>query len=202
MRVRNRMRAAAIGNAALALDKVATATVVLSRDRKILLANPAAETLFKQSDVPLVRAGRLCATEPANTTALEQSLMTCQSYQFDSRFSRSIRLSGSPGNGIVLRLAPPPTATPKGSQAAAIGFLTVEGRPVHDSQTIMTTLYKLIPAEAALVRALSEGLTPEAFADQRGVSVATDQTQLQSVFSKTGTRRQSDLMRLAYSVAH
>ena len=78
MRVRNRMRAAAIGNAALALDKVATATVVLSRDRKILLANPAAETLFKQSDVPLVRAGRLCATEPANTTALEQSLMTCQ----------------------------------------------------------------------------------------------------------------------------
>jgi len=201
MRVRNRMRAAAMGNAAIALDKVATATVVLSRDRRILLANPAAEKFLKQSLVPLVSAGRLCATEPPNTTALEQSLAACQCYQFDSRFSRSIRLSGSPGNGIVLRLAPPLTATPKGSQAAAVGFLTMEGRPAHDLQTLVTTLYKLTPSEAALVKVLSDGLTPEAFADQRGVALATVKTQLQSVFSKTGTRRQSDLMRLAYSIA-
>lgn len=111
----------------LALDQVATATVVLSQDRRILLANPAAETLFKQSPVPLVRAGRLCAVESVVTTAMGRSLSASLSYQFDSSLSLLIRLCGSPGNGIVLRLAPPPTVTPKGSPAAAIGFITVEG---------------------------------------------------------------------------
>jgi len=60
----------------------------------------------------------------------------------------------------------------------------------------MTTLCKLTPAEAALVKALSEGLTPEAFGDQRGVGLATVKRHLQSVFSKTGTRRQSARARL------
>jgi len=201
MAVRQRLQTAGLGMAALAMERVSVAVVVLSRDRRVLLANPAAEDVFSRSPHTFVRNGFLCASEPVQTAAIAKALEACGSYQFDSKFSLSIRLGGPPGGGVVIRLVPPPAATPKGSRAAAIGFIAVEGRPAHDLQTVMTTLYKLSPAEAALVKALSEGLTPEAFGDQRGVALSTVKTQLQSVFSKTGTRRQSDLMRLAYSIA-
>ncbi|MBE2242544.1 MAG: response regulator transcription factor [Burkholderiaceae bacterium] len=65
----------------------------------------------------------------------------------------------------------------------------------------MAALYRLTPGEAALVKALTNGTTMEAFAEARQVSLATVKTQLQSTFAKTNTRRQSDLMRLAYSIA-
>lgn len=65
----------------------------------------------------------------------------------------------------------------------------------------MAALYRLTPGEAALVKALANGTTIEAFAETRQVSLATVKTQLQSVFAKTNTRRQSDLMRLVYSIA-
>ena len=66
---------------------------------------------------------------------------------------------------------------------------------------LMVALYQLTPAEAALVKALASGLTQEAFAEEKRVKPATVKTQLLSVFAKTGTRRQSDLMRLVYSIA-
>jgi len=175
----------------LALDQVATATVVLSQDRRILLANPAAETLFKQSPVPLVRAGRLCAVESVVTTAMGRSLSASLSYQFDSSLSLLIRLCGSPGNGIVLRSGTATHCHPQGQPSCRHWLYHSGGGPAHELQTVMTTLYKLTPAEAALVKALSEGLTPEAFGDQRDVGLATVKRHLQSVFSKTGTRRQS-----------
>lgn len=112
-----------------------------------------------------------------------------------------MRLGGPPGQGVVARLAPPPKSLPKGNRAAAIAFLSREGRSAVDLPALAVQLYKLTPAEAALVKALSEGLTPEAFADVRHVAVATVKTQLRSVFAKTGARRQSDLMRLLLSIA-
>lgn len=66
---------------------------------------------------------------------------------------------------------------------------------------MMAALYRLTPSEAALVKALAGGLTAEAFAESRQVALATVKTQLQQVFAKTGTRRQSELMRLVYSIA-
>lgn len=52
----------------------------------------------------------------------------------------------------------------------------------------------------ALVLSLSEGLTPEAHSEARGVSMNTIRTHLKSVFHKMQVRRQADLMRLVYSI--
>ena len=67
---------------------------------------------------------------------------------------------------------------------------------------MMGALYRLTGAEVALVKHLCSGASIEDFAERRLVRLATVKTQLQSVFGKTGTRRQSDLMRLAFSIAH
>ncbi|HSV51650.1 MAG TPA: hypothetical protein VLJ57_06015, partial [Burkholderiaceae bacterium] len=202
MAVRQRLQAATQNTTAIAIERVSTAVVVLARDRKILLANPAADELFSASGLPLVKDGRLCASGAPECAALDKALAACAIYRFDDHLSLSVRLGGAPGQGVVARLAPVPGSTPMESRAAAIVFIAQEGRRALDIQSIMTMLYKLTPVEAELVKVLADGFTPEVFAERRAVGVATVRTQLRSVFTKTGTRRQSDLMRLVYSIAH
>lgn len=202
MAIRQRLGAAALDPARLTIERVTTPVAVLARDRYVLLTNPAAESLFAITHPSLVVGGRLCAQQSSQQVSLERAIRACATYQFDAQFSLSLRLGGSPGKGVVARLAPAPPATAQGSRAVAVVFLSQEsGCPPH-LRALMAALYRLTPAEVELVQALCDGLTPEAFAEQRGVRIATIRTQLRSVFSKTGTRRQSDLMRLAFSISH
>lgn len=199
MRVRHRLREARQDIAALAMERVAIPVVVLGRGRRILSANPAAEALFAQCGLPLVASACLRACEPAQTAALDDALKACAACSTVA--GKALRLGGPPGHGVVARLVPPPHATPGGSGAAAIAFLAREGHSGLDLRSIMRELYCLTPAEAELAKALSEGSTAEAFAEQRNVGLATVKTQLRAVFDKTGTRRQSELMRLIFSIA-
>lgn len=200
--VRNRLRAAETSWGELALERVATPVVVLTRERKVLLANPAAEKLFGTWTPMLVRNGQLRAAAAAQTVALTRALEACSSYRFDPGFSLSIRLAGPPGSGIVIRLAPPPNRSPSAARAAAAGMLVREGHAAIDPKSMLTALYELTPAETRLVAALAEGATPESYSALRDIGISTVRTQLQSAFEKTGTHRQSDLMRLVMSIAH
>ncbi|GAM96972.1 hypothetical protein U91I_00593 [alpha proteobacterium U9-1i] len=51
-------------------------------------------------------------------------------------------------------------------------------------------------AEASVATAIADGFTVDEIAKQRKASVATVRSQLQTVFSKAGVRRQSDLVRM------
>jgi len=57
-------------------------------------------------------------------------------------------------------------------------------------------LFGLTPAEARLARAIFEGLSPGEAAASFGVSPHTVRVQLGHIFAKTGTNRQSELVRL------
>ena len=55
---------------------------------------------------------------------------------------------------------------------------------------------RLTAAEAKLAGIIAEGATIDAAAKARGVSRETIRTQLKAIFSKTGTNRQTELVRL------
>lgn len=60
----------------------------------------------------------------------------------------------------------------------------------------LVTLYKITPAEARLAARLAALRSVEEAADDLGISVSTARTQLKTVFGKTGTRSQSELLML------
>ncbi len=62
--------------------------------------------------------------------------------------------------------------------------------------TVLKGLYGLTPAEAEVANAYLTGYTSDEIALLRGVSLSTVRSQLNVLLQKTGTRRQSDLMRL------
>lgn len=58
------------------------------------------------------------------------------------------------------------------------------------------TLFGLTPVEAGLVVDLLADLTPAGIGERRGVAISTVRSQLRSIFAKTGTTRQGELMNL------
>ena len=54
--------------------------------------------------------------------------------------------------------------------------------------------FGLTPCEARVAAALSTGMTPSEIARHHGISMGTVRSQLKSVFEKTGTKRQPELI--------
>lgn len=65
---------------------------------------------------------------------------------------------------------------------------------------IMEGLFDLTPAEAAIARDLTLGKDLNTIAKKRGATTGTVRSQLKSIFDKTGTHRQVDLVRLLSGV--
>src|SRR5580704_16918637 len=82
------------------------------------------------------------------------------------------------------------------SRAEALVIVT----PLVPSKTVSTDilsgLFDLTPAEARLAGGLVEGKTLSEIAAQRGVALETLKSQLKTVFAKTGSRRQAELIGL------
>jgi len=65
---------------------------------------------------------------------------------------------------------------------------------------MLAHLFGLTPAEAALADSLADDCSLENAAQQLGRAVGTARVQLQSIFEKTDTKRQSSLIRLLMSI--
>ena len=62
------------------------------------------------------------------------------------------------------------------------------------SEASLRSRFCLTPAEAQIALGIADGKTLAAVAEVRGVSVSTARAQLKSVFVKTGTHRQAELV--------
>lgn len=70
----------------------------------------------------------------------------------------------------------------------------------HDISEFLRQGYDLKAAEIRLAQALAIGTTPEQYAEITGLKISTIRTQLRSIFTKTNTKGQVDLMRLLSDV--
>ncbi|HRK17451.1 MAG TPA: LuxR C-terminal-related transcriptional regulator [Hyphomicrobiaceae bacterium] len=92
-----------------------------------------------------------------------------------------------------------PCRSPTGARLLMLYSPAIRWSPAIDRQ--LTEGFGLTVGEAAVVRDIADGLTPDEIARQRNRSVNTVRTQLKSVFAKTGTQGQPDLVRLAHLLA-
>lgn len=87
------------------------------------------------------------------------------------------------------------------STAKSLLLVTDVTAPEAPTQELLAGLFDLTPAEARVARALATGLPLDRVAAEFGVSVQTIRNQLGSVFHKTGTSRQVELLRLIAGTA-
>ena len=104
------------------------------------------------------------------------------------------------GDSGLMALAMPvstPVRTPAGDTRASVMLLLVDpaNRP-EAAADFLSHAFGLSKAESRLLPLLLQGNTPAQIAQTLDLKLPTVRSQLSSIFSKTGTSRQQDLMRL------
>jgi len=86
-------------------------------------------------------------------------------------------------------------------RAGAALFVVPAATPPQLPRDALALLCDLTPAEARIFELICEGRSQAAIARSLGIAQSTVKTHLLNVFSKTGCRRQVDLVRLAASLS-
>jgi DNA-binding NarL/FixJ family response regulator len=182
-----------------ALDGAQAALLLLDANGRVVHASAEADRLLREADG--LSAGRegLRAATPALSARLRAVLARAAGSCRTPGVSGALHLRRPSGNPDLVLVAIPARSRSFGphlGRACVVLQITDPlARPMPDP-AILGDAFDLTPSEAILAADLLCGLSVAEAAAKRGRSVATVRTHLASVLAKTGTARQSDLVRL------
>jgi DNA-binding CsgD family transcriptional regulator len=184
-----------------ALDMISTGVILFAASAKIASMNRSASALIGERDGLFATHDGLKAEREAEsallTNAIQRAALSSQGNGgaggtvFVSRRTRCpLQILISPiRNSAVNRLG----------AITAIAFVIDPSRRQRPAQDILRTLFGLTPAESRVALLLGDGHAPREIAGMIGVTDNTVRSQIKSIFSKTGVKRQGELIRLLVS---
>jgi DNA-binding CsgD family transcriptional regulator len=108
---------------------------------------------------------------------------------------------GDPAYIHVLPLMTGDTRSRLARRASAALFVTSKDGGAGPPAEAIAAVFDLSPAEIRILQRLLAGQAPGEIADDVGLAMPTVRSHLASIYAKTGTSRQSDLIRLATQLA-
>ena len=182
-----------------ALDGAQAPLLLLDANGRVVHASADADRLLHEADG--LSAGRdgLRAATPALSARLRAVLARAAGSSRAPGVSGALHLrrpSGKPDLVLVAIPARSRSIGPDIGRASVVLQITDPLARARPDPPILADAFDLTPAEAILAADLLSGLSVVEAAAKRGRSVATVRTHLASVLAKTGTARQSDLVRL------
>lgn len=183
------------------LDVLAMPTVLFDEYGRVAHTNRSA-TLALQSRTDLwVEDGHLFTRDSATTRSLNLELAKAvqASRGGQGELDGVVLLQRRGRMPLMLMVTPLRLAGAAGPQGAALLFVFDPEKTLQITADTVKRLFGLSRAEAELAVALSCGKTLDDAAAERGISVHTTRSQLKTIFNKTGTKRQADLVSLLLS---
>jgi len=182
-----------------ALNAIPGGVIFLDPQMRVITMNLVAEQILATGKGLRVSRQRLRAEHIGESARLErlvgEAVATAQSKSLDSAGSIIISRRDLPPLQVLLSPIRCSTA-PVFQQIAAVVFIDDPLRHQCPAQETLRVLYGLSPAECGVALLLSDGHAPRNIANTLGVTVKTVRSQIKSIFSKTGVRRQGELIRL------
>ncbi|MDF2766207.1 MAG: putative Regulatory protein LuxR [Rhodospirillales bacterium] len=180
------------------LDLLSFGAFIIDATRKVRVVNKAGEALARRGDL-LLRRGELRTALHADQIALEAAV--AQALAPSATDARAALIAVQrPSGAPPLRVWIVPLPVRERSYATGprhLAVLAVEpDKPVDALLHQMRSAFGFSPAEARLALALANGRTLEEHAAAQDVTLQTVRTQLQSIFNKSDTGRQPELVRL------
>jgi DNA-binding CsgD family transcriptional regulator len=175
------------------------ATFAVGSGGRILLANHAAEAMFRSGRFLRCRSGQLRAVSDASRRGLEAALAAA--LQEPERQASTCLLRSDDGAVLIASLMPLPSSF---SQPAVLVTVDDErGRmPPQVISTHLQDAFGLSPAEADVAIRLADGATIREISDQRRSALGTVRIQVKAVLSKMGARRQGEVVRTVGMLIH
>lgn len=189
------LRDAALG----VLERLPVGVVLVSGEGEVTVANAKAGAILDHSTDLFVRGGRLGLRGAREHAALRHAIerMAADGGVGAVPASATVTVKGGAGGhtlSIVVVPAKHVAPTAIFSQGSAGVFLYSADIFQDVSESFLGRFFDLTPAEARLTKLLVRGKSVDEAADALGVTYATARSQLKSVYAKTDTHRQAELV--------
>ena len=169
------------------LAHVRDVVMLLSRDRMLRFANPAARQLLARKDPIRISKGRVATTSPSHSVALERAIdRVCSRGAGDEEVLVLHRTADFP---LVLSI--------RCVDPASGDIILVVGTDPHvEPAKVRSSLkrcFGLTSSEAEVAAAIAAGRSSASIAGSRGVRLNTIRTQIKSIAAKLGCASQSQI---------
>jgi len=190
---------------AATLESTNAPILIIDGAMHVLHANAAARRMLDARDVLSQRGGRLRMHDPLAESALAAAMRDSVGEQDAiGRRGLGVPFRDSRGAAGALHLLPLVQGSLRSSlvpgAAAALFVSSAEARRGNVG-AIVAPLFDLTPAEVRVFDLVASGQSVKEAASSLGISVGTMRTHLARLFEKTGTSRQSALVRMAASLS-
>ncbi|MFG0414520.1 helix-turn-helix transcriptional regulator [Pseudomonas sp. zjy_8] len=195
-------RSASLGSMySQAIGRLSVATMVLDENNMVLELNPVAQEILSSNDGLKLVGGRLEATYPSDNRELQRVLRSAALRQGVDGEGRAeamsiSRPSGQVSFGLVVETIPSQELVEGKGRPTAVVYIRDAVGKSQASSIVTKQLFNLTPAETALALELVNGLSLEEAAEALNIRRNTARAHLRSIFSKTGVRRQTELVRI------
>jgi DNA-binding NarL/FixJ family response regulator len=190
------------------VEALTAAVYLVDANARIVHANRSALDLLAQSDILHSPSGALRARDPAVDRTLRDILAAASAHDDVAAGVKgnAVALIARDGERYVAHVLPLTSGERRraGSSHSAVAAIFVQKAALNLSTLpeLIAKQYRLTPAELGVIFAIVEvGGVPDV-ANVLGLSQATIKTHLRSIFAKTGTRRQADLVKFVAQFAN
>ncbi|OLB23510.1 MAG: hypothetical protein AUH15_03155 [Acidobacteriales bacterium 13_2_20CM_55_8] len=183
----------------IALDMLPTSLLIFDAEARILFANRSATDLLSHADGLLSKRERLRAERSEQSTVLETLIREATAAGIGKGLTDGGTAFISRKSGPPLRIVVIPVRglyLSGQDSAAAVAFVIDPAQRIRPRNEILHLLFGLTPAECRLALLLGDGKSLSEVSQEIGVSRNTVKTQSASIYAKTSTSRQSQLVRL------
>jgi DNA-binding CsgD family transcriptional regulator len=190
------------------LDRLPYGVVLLSADTRVVLINQYAKTVVDQTDGLTIRHRELRGYSWDSDKRLQILIhgavaTSRRSALHSGGAARIVRPSGRRPFRVLITPIHRAAFSPLVSESAAVVFIVDPDGQFDTPVQMLTELFGLSRAEARLAALLLKDRSLRQAAEELDVSLNTIRTQLRKLFEKTGSNRQSALIRtLLLSPAH
>ncbi|AMO37025.1 helix-turn-helix transcriptional regulator [Thauera humireducens] len=184
-----------------AMGRLSVGTIVLDERGRVFDQNLTAQEILSSGDGLKLAGGGLEAFYPSDNRALQSLIRGAFARHASSQpavvEALSIsRPSGQPALGVVVEVLPAGEwAGVRGRPVAVLYVRDPAGRTLADAEAIRQ-LFNLTPTETSVALKLADGASLEETAEALGIRRNTARAHLRAIFSKTGVRRQTELVRI------
>jgi DNA-binding CsgD family transcriptional regulator len=183
-----------------ALNAMRLPAIALDRHGYVADANAAAEVVF--DDNIRIKDRRLFVRDPDSRSLLKEAIDQLTNPQrLDPPALEPVIVPRVDKLPVIVRIWPFEGADHTPAQAVcALLTLNALGPRPGPSAAIIAKTFRLTPAEAKLACIIARGAPPDTAARELKITRETARNQLKSVFAKTDTHRQSELVALLLQV--
>jgi DNA-binding CsgD family transcriptional regulator/PAS domain-containing protein len=184
-----------------AMAQLMVGVIVLDEQGLVLECNAMAQGIVEQADGLRVVGKQLEATYANDNRKLQRLVRDAMAPKATGQVALIEAMSVSRPSGrvswgvVVQAMAPDRWTEGKHRPSVAVFVRDAEGK-AHPPLKLAQQLFQLTPAETALAIELANGLSLEEAAEALGIRRNTARAHLRSIFSKTGVRRQTELVRI------